>query len=152
MSTSRIDSGSNSAVSVQPARTRQTEAPATPFRDVLAGGVKVLMTGAEVGASVMGGPVLAAAVHAAGVGAATQIAPGGSPATGTFGGNAGVPGSATSEMAGIAAMQRENQAFNLQLINLQEDIQKDSRQFNTVSNVLRAKHDTAKSSIGNIRS
>jgi hypothetical protein len=62
------------------------------------------------------------------------------------------PGSPISEMASMQAMQRESQAFNLQLINLQEDIQKESRQFSTVSNVMRAKHDTAKAAISNIRS
>src|SRR4051794_6583204 len=44
-------------------RGRQTEPPATPFRSVLAGGVSLLMTGAEVATHVVGGPVLAAAVH-----------------------------------------------------------------------------------------
>ena len=55
-------------------RTRQTERPATPFRSVLAGGVSLLMSGAEVATHVVGGPVLAAAVHDARVGASNAIA------------------------------------------------------------------------------
>jgi hypothetical protein len=49
------------------------------------------------------------------------------------------------------AMQRESQAFNLQLLNLQEDVQQENRRFTTLSNVLRAKHDTAKAAVSNIR-
>ena len=55
-------------------RARQTERPATPFRSVLAGGVSLLMSGAEVATHVVGGPVLAAAVHDARVGATNVIA------------------------------------------------------------------------------
>ena len=54
-------------------RGRQTERPPTPFRSVLAGGVSLLMTGAEVATHVVGGPVLAAAVHDARTGATSAI-------------------------------------------------------------------------------
>lgn len=155
MSDTRIDT-TRASVTVEPARARQTQPPATPFRDVLAGGVNILMAGAEAATSVVGGPVLAAAVHEARGTAVAGIGgdSGGSAAAG-IAASAGVPGAtgpAGSELATMHAMQRESQLFNMQLINLQEDIQKESRHFNTVSNVLRAKHDTAKSAIGNIRS
>ena len=160
MSDNRIDS-TRATVTVEPARARQTQPPATPFRDVLAGGVNILMAGAEAATSVVGGPVLAAAVHEARSDVVTGLAGdgggGGSAGLtavtmGAAGPVAGAAGSAGSELATMHAMQRESQLFNMQLINLQEDIQKESRHFNTVSNVLRAKHDTAKSAIGNIRS
>ncbi len=159
MSTSRIDS-SQASVSVENTRDRQTQRPATPFRDVLAGGIGILMTGAEAATTVVGGPVLAAAVRGAradvvgSVGATGPEAALASGAAGaaSAGATAAIGGSPLSEMGSMQAMQRESQAFNLQLINLQEDIQKESRQFTTVSNVMRAKHDTAKAAIGNIRS
>jgi hypothetical protein len=40
----------------------------------------------------------------------------------------------------------------LQLLALQEDVQQENRRFSTVSNVLRARHDTAKAAISNVRS
>ena len=56
-----------------------------------------------------------------------------------------------SDLATVQSMQRESQAFNLQLLELQEDVQQENRRFTTVSNVLRAKHDTAKAAVSNIR-
>jgi hypothetical protein len=50
------------------------------------------------------------------------------------------------------AMQRESQAFNLQLLALQQEVQDENRRFSTLTNVLRAKHDTAKAAVGNVRS
>jgi hypothetical protein len=129
---------------VEPARSRQTARPATPFRDVLAGGVNILLSGAEVATSVVGGPVLAAAVH----GARTDV----------VGGLAGAPpdavpvDTADPQLGSVQALQRESQAFNLQLLALQEEVQQENRRFSTVSNILRARHDTAKAAIGNIRS
>ena len=52
-----------SRLEIDATRARQTERPAAPFRDVLAGGVSLLMSGAEVATQVMAGPVMAAAVH-----------------------------------------------------------------------------------------
>ena len=42
-------------------------------------------------------------------------------------------------------------SFNLQYLNLQEKMQNENRQFSTVSNVLKTKHDTAKNAINNVR-
>ncbi|HVZ72851.1 MAG TPA: hypothetical protein VHJ20_10795 [Polyangia bacterium] len=172
-------------VLVETTRPRQTEAPATPFRDVLAGGVSVLMGGAQIATSVLAGPALAAAVQDARVSATSAISPGsagissttsalsvgttpaaavsglsgtalaaaGAPTSGlasTTAGGAAV--SDSSEIAQMQAMQRESQAFNLQLLSLQEDVQQENRRFTTLSNVLRAKHDTAKAAVSNIRS
>ena len=61
------------------------------------------------------------------------------------------PGSDQSDLATMQAMQRESQVFNVQLLELQEDVQQENRRFSTVSNVLRAKHDTAKAAVSNIR-
>jgi len=48
-------------------------------------------------------------------------------------------------------MQEMQQSFNLQYLQLQQDMQAQNRQFTMVSNIMKVKHDTAKSSINNIR-
>jgi hypothetical protein len=142
------------ALVVDQTRVRQTERPGTPFRQALANGVNVLMSGAEVATSVVAGPVLAAAVHGARADVVTTVA--GVP---TEGASAALPADAATAAAGggpdlasVQAMQRESQAFNLQLLALQEEVQQENRRFSTVSNVLRARHDTAKAAISNVRS
>jgi hypothetical protein len=152
----------DSGVKIEATRPRQTQPPPSPFRDVLAGGVSVLMGGAQVATHVLGAPVLAAAVQNARAGAVAAIAGGAAAAPAVVGAAAaplgggaaaGVLASAGdgSDLATMQAMQRESQAFNLQLLNLQEDVQQENRRFTTLSNVLRAKHDTAKAAVSNIR-
>jgi hypothetical protein len=150
-------------------RPRQTAVAASPFRDVLTGGVGLLIRGVEVATSVVAGPVMAAAVRGAGADATTALAgsapgrPGGAAAVssgaalsatlaGPAGAAGGTAGSAGPDLAAVQAMQRESQSFNLQLLELQEDVQQENRRFTTISNVLRAKHDTAKAAVSNIRS
>jgi hypothetical protein len=48
------------------------------------------------------------------------------------------------------AMQRENQVFNMQYLQLQTELQSDNRRFSTMSNLMKARHDTAKSAINNM--
>ncbi len=48
-------------------------------------------------------------------------------------------------------MQEMMASFNLQYLQLQEKMQMENRSFTTVSNVMKTKHDTAKSSISNVR-
>jgi hypothetical protein len=84
-----------------------------------------------------------------------------------MGGVAGTTGTATGNTAldGLAAsgdssaillqetkrMQELNQSFNLQYLQLQQNMQADNRQFTTLSNIMKTKHDTAKNSINNVR-
>jgi hypothetical protein len=49
------------------------------------------------------------------------------------------------------AMQENSQSFQLQYLKLQEDMQRESREYNTLSNVMKARHDSAKAAINNIR-
>jgi hypothetical protein len=148
--------GTETRLEIDTSRPRQTERPAQPFRTILSGGVSMLMTGAEVATHVVAGPVLAAAVHDARVGATTAIAGStGAPPAGGLGATAALPaaaGAATDPtMAGVDAMMQQGQLSNLQLLTLQQQIQQENQQFTTVSNVLRAKHDTAKAAVSNIR-
>jgi hypothetical protein len=140
-------------------RPRQTERPTAPFRDVLAGGVSLLMSGAEVATHVMAGPVMAAAVHDARVGAVGAIsgassAPGSLPAGSAPTGPAGIAAAAAapgSDMSNIQAMMQDGQSSNMQMLALQQQMQDESQRFTTVSNVMRAKYDTAKAAVSNIR-
>jgi hypothetical protein len=48
-------------------------------------------------------------------------------------------------------MQLESFAFNQQYLQLQSEMQRESRQFTAVSNVMKVRHDSAKASINNVR-
>ena len=150
----------DSRLEIDATRARQTERPAAPFRDVLAGGVSLLMSGAEVATHVMAGPVMAAAVHDARVGAVGVIsgaaaAPGalaaGAAPTGAAGVAAAAAGPGSSDISNVQAMMQDGQSSNMQMLALQQQIQEESQRFTTVSNVMRAKYDTAKAAVSNIR-
>jgi hypothetical protein len=117
--------------------------------------MSVLMTGAEVATHVVGGPVLAAAVHDARVGAMSALAgraalpTGGARTPAALAGAGGAP--PTSETTNVDAMMQQGQLSNYELLALQQQIQQENQQFTTVSNVMRAKHDTAKAAVSNIR-
>ena len=137
-------SGPEAQLEVAGTRPRQTQPPPAPFRDVLAGGVSLLLSGAEVATHVVAGPVMAAAVHDARVEATATVA----------GGTAAVTGSSTTGTSGVPGVQsllQDGQASNLQLLALQQQIQDESQQFSTLSNVMRARYDTAKAAVSNIR-
>jgi hypothetical protein len=130
-------------------RARQTARAAPPFRSVLSGGVSLLMSGAEVATHVIAGPVLAAAVHDARAGAVAAVAAGGAP--GAAGTGTGAAAGGTPDAAGLESMLQSGQASNLQLLALQEEVQQESQRFSTISNVMRARYDTAKAAVSNIR-
>jgi hypothetical protein len=48
-------------------------------------------------------------------------------------------------------MQEIQMSFNLQYLQLQNEMQNENRQFTAVSNIMKTKHDTVKNSISNIR-
>jgi hypothetical protein len=172
-------SGADSRLEIDATRARQTDKPAAPFRDVLTGGVSLLMSGAEVATHVVAGPVMAAAVHDARVGAVSAMsgagaagggpigvgATGGSPASALGAATAGVgvgagpmaamamstSGQPGADMANVQAMMQDGQSSNMQLLAVQQQIQDESQRFSTVSNVMRAKFDTAKAAVSNIR-
>ena len=134
-------SGAEGHLEVAGTRPRQTQPQPAPFRDVLAGGVSLLLSGAEVATHVVAGPVMAAAVHDVRVEATATVAGGTGGAS--PGGSAGLPG--------VQSLLQDGQASNLQLLALQQQIQDESQQFSTLSNVMRARYDTAKAAVSNIR-
>ena len=48
-------------------------------------------------------------------------------------------------------MQEQNQVYNMQYMRLQQKAQADNRRFKTISNLMKVRHDTAKSAINNMR-
>lgn len=175
MSTTKVSS-STPVVGSDVGRIATVKGRATPkgasFGTVLAG-ARPILKGAEAVATVLpGGPLVAAAVKApvamsgpggyggagyAGMkpGGATMApripiagaspAPGGAPDP--TGGAAGAPG----EGPPIEGVLADSQAFNLYYLQLQEQISAENRQYSALSNVLKARHDTVKNAIGNIR-
>lgn len=172
MATNRIGSSNQAQLHVAETVTRKTARPTdNGFGSVLRTGAGMALRGVEIGASVIGGPILGAAVRGVsggigGVGGGAGVVGGvvggvSGGVSGSVSGGGGGPlgdavvGGATNEqstMDEVRALQEQGQEFNLQYLSLQEGVQQENRRFTTVSNVLKAKHETAKSAIGNIRS
>jgi len=160
-------------------RTYDSKGRATPkgasFGTVLAS-AKPILKGAEAVASVLpGGPLVAAAIKAPG--AMAKGSAGAMPMSMTTGGggvpmtphtigsgagsldinapsptSSGVSGAAGAEgQGGIESVLQDSQAFNLYYLQLQEEISAENRGYSALSNVLKARHDTVKNAIGNIR-
>lgn len=98
---------------------------------------------------VPGGVVLAGALRpAAQAGARAALgAAAPAPAAGASGSGSGSGGDI---MDATRALQQEAQTFNLQYLQLQESMQKESREFTALTNVMKVKHDSAKAAINNI--
>lgn len=48
-------------------------------------------------------------------------------------------------------MQDMNNMFNLQYLQIQQSMQRDSREFTMISNIMKTKHDTARNSLSNLK-
>jgi hypothetical protein len=100
---------------------------------------------------VPGGAVLAGALRPAVASAAARVAAGAasvgaSPSTASAAGTA--PGG--DLMEATRALQADAQTFNLQYLQLQESMQRESREFTALTNVMKVRHDSAKAAINNI--
>lgn len=131
------------------------------FADVLARGAKGLVAGAEAALNVLpGGPLVAVALRNAtgsttstrtlsaggGLGMARPEGPG--PTSGGAGGTGGAPGAGEG---GVESSLQQAQEMNMYYLQIQEQVNAQNRTFSTLSNVLKAEHDTVKTAIGNIR-
>ncbi len=105
---------------------------------------------------VPGGTVLSAAVRSAASAARVKGAglgadPGTSALAAAGSGPAGTGSASDGDvLAATRALQQESQTFNLQYLQLQEAMQRESREFTALSNVMKVKHDSAKAAINNI--
>jgi hypothetical protein len=128
---------------------RVTPAPARPFKQVLNAGARAVIDGAEAAVRrLAGGPILAAAVRPGAGGAPTPLGSGGSaPAEGP----SGTAPSSSGDGGSIEGVLSQNADMNMYYLELQERISAESRSYSALSNVLKARHDTVKNAIGNIR-
>jgi len=107
---------------------------------------RVASTVALAAPFVPGGSVLAGAVKTAaaapslGSGSGSGLSTSTSTATGGDG----------DLLEATRALQQQSQSFNLEYLQLQESMQRQSREFTALSNVMKVKHDTAKAAIDNV--
>ncbi|HET9929907.1 MAG TPA: hypothetical protein VFQ35_04435 [Polyangiaceae bacterium] len=159
--TTRIDSnGPAPLVATLPSAARTTSTPSRPFRQFVAASANVVIQGAEQAVTRLpGGSLLAASVRPAGAppSLASQLPEGASFAPGlapsAIGGSsapisAGVAGQQTGGVEGVLAQGVDQ---NMYFLELQERISQESRTYSALSNVLKARHETLKNAIGNIR-
>jgi hypothetical protein len=144
---------------------RVTPEPARPFQQVMNASSAAIVNGAEAAVTHLpGGSILAAAMRPGGSGYSTGFA-----ATSPYGQSGaalnraeGPTGTATSAITGgvsggspgdssIENVMSQDADQNLYYLKLQEQISAESRGYSAVSNVLKARHDTMKNAIGNIR-
>lgn len=151
---------STNRISMTPTVARQT--PQNEFGHVLK---NALQTAANVGGSLMGalpgaGIVSAAVSNVTSLASHGQSAQGITAATGvtTVGGGGGLsataqtlatsPNGVPGELGGMIGQMRA-EADRSMVVQMQ--MQQESREYNTLSNVLKTRHDSAKSAINNIR-
>jgi hypothetical protein len=142
------------SVHVAPTTERKTEPGrfGAALKSAAAGMARGIAASVELAAPyVPGGTVLSGAVRAA----ATTLEPRGRGSVVS----SGLASSAASTAAGggegdllgaTRALQQEGQTFNLQYLQLQENVQRESREFTALSNVMKVKHDSAKAAINNV--
>ena len=160
-----IQRKTNPSLSLEPTAPRSTPREGASFRDVIGGSAATLVRGAESALHRLpGGPILAAAVRAspsapspatppgASVGAAALASPA-PPVSGASTGSAegpGAPGGPTTG-ASLEGALAASQDMNLYFLQIQEAMAAENRAYSACSNVLKARHDTVKNAIGNIR-
>jgi len=153
MTTPIVGPGKFSLSIAQP-RQRQTPKPIATFSEVLKGGAQVLLAGAEIASTMVGGSVLSAAVAKARTRLGGPLSPGGSAGGSSGGPMTGTDAAGTSGNSQYDAMrqlQEQSRDMNMFFLELQQKMQAENRRFTTVSNVLKSRHDTARSAINNIR-
>ena len=124
-----------STLAVEPRRRRQTPRPRNTFQQLLEGGANALLTGARAASAIVGLPSLSAAVTP-------------SPAASQGGGQR----IGEQPEPSLRQMMDQRMSEEIELLALQSQIQRHNRQITLVSNVMKARHDTAKAAIGNLRS
>lgn len=168
--TTRIGTaGVATGVAASQSAPRVTATPARPFSAVMSASASAILLGAEQAVTRLpGGPILAAAFRpsaigggpalsqsAAGLGvtsgghaaAAPVMTPEGSAGAG---GEAGFGGAAGSGQD-LESVMSEGADQNLYWLRMQERVNAESRDYSAMSNLLKARHETIKNAIGNIR-
>lgn len=156
-------------ISITPTVARQT--PKQDFGQVLQNSVNGVLNAGNLVGSMTGMPIVSSAVSAvtslvnartsAGSAATGVVNIGtGAGSTSLAGGNTGIPGSSVSGVtstvangapSGMGDMLKEMQLEAHRSIATQIAMQNESREYNTLTNILKLRHDSAKAAINNIR-
>jgi len=146
-------------LSAEPVQVRPTPKSDVSFGEVMGRSAASLASGAQSAITHLpGGPVLAAAVRGANGGSSPQMATlggsggGGSVAAegpGATPGGGSLPGGQAGNTMETALQSSAD--MNLYYLQLQESMATENRVYSAQSNVLKARHDTVKNAIGNIR-
>jgi hypothetical protein len=139
----------NKIESIHVAPTSQSRSVPGRFELALRGAAAGLVNGIAAGVELAApfapvGTVVSAAVRTA----AGAIA--GATGVGASVASAAAAGGEGDLLTATRALQQQSQSFNLQYLQLQESLQQESREFTTLSNVMKVKHDSAKAAIQNI--
>lgn len=155
MTTRISQDGPLSPVNVAPTAHRVTPPPATPFKSVLSASTSAVLNGADAAVRRLpGGEILAAAVRPGTAAAAPFVASGGGAGAGASGVSTsptdptGANAAPTGGIEDALARQSQDAMFYL---NLQMQVQDENRYYTTMSNTMKARHDTVKNSISNLR-
>ena len=75
------------------------------------------------------------------------------PAASAVSGDASIPerGDSWELLDAQNVLNQQNQQFSMAYLKLQDEMQRESREHTTVSNVMKVRHDSAKAAINNIR-
>jgi hypothetical protein len=133
-------------------RTTPRQTPDDSFGTTLARTAQAVgRTGSELVGGLLGTSVSLSAASS-GVKAAASTASLVAPGTQTVGAP-GVPekGGSWELLQAQSLMNQESQQFSMAYLKLQDDMQRESREHNTVSNIMKVRHDSAKAAINNIR-
>lgn len=142
------------SLTITPAVSRQT--PRSDFGTALARAAhEVVRSGAGlVGGMIPAGPIVSAAISSTRAVVASVVPTSAASTTpmppqassGSAGG-----GDAWDLLEAQRALSAEGQKFNMAYLQLQNEMQRESREHNAVSNIMKVRHDSAKAAINNIR-
>jgi hypothetical protein len=123
----------NNSVNVRVARrkARRTPKKGNRFYDVVKTTGKVVSSGLSIAGGLVSSPLVSIATG--GINAAANSSSGG------------------TNFGNVKTVQDQSQQFNVDFLKLQMEIQAENRRFTTQSNIQKARHDTAKAAINNIR-
>jgi len=156
MTTRVANGGPSTGVYATATAPRVTPEPARPFQQMMNASSVAIVSGAEAAVTQLpGGSILAAAMRPGGSLGAVPSSPlsRAEGPTGTATSGSGVIGAGGTGGAdpSIQAVMSQDADQNLYYLKLQEQMSAESRSYSAISNVLKARHDTMKNAIGNIR-
>jgi len=154
METRTIAPSPNVALVSTTARATPTSPRAAKFGEVLAN--SAVRSAESAVTSLPGGPMMALALRggSTSVPLGTTSAALTTPTAAEGPGVTGAPsaaGSALPNGTNVESALQQSQEMNMQMLRIQQEVQQQNQQFTTMSNVMKAEHDTVKTAIGNIR-